>query len=228
MLSVDLTKTLGRFTIQAKFEVPSGATVLFGPSGAGKTAIVEMIAGLTRPDRGRILCRGRMVFDSGTRTDLPPWHRCFGYVFQDGRLFPHMTVAKNLDYGRKRYGLPRDRAARERVIDMLDIAHITQRRPAALSTGERQRVAIARALLMNPQILLLDDPLAALDAPRKREIMPYLLRLRDELGIPMIYVTHHAAEVRRIATTVVQIEAGRVIAIGGPDLAQGPNFDGLD
>jgi molybdate transport system ATP-binding protein len=228
MLSVDLTKTLGRFTIQAKFEVPSGATVLFGPSGAGKTAIVEMIAGLLRPDRGRILCRGRMVFDSGTRIDLPPWHRCFGYVFQDGRLFPHMTVAKNLDYGRKRYGLPRDRAARERVIDMLDIAHITQRRPGALSTGERQRVAIGRALLMNPQILLLDDPLTALDAPRKREIMPYLLRLRDELGIPMIYVTHHAAEVRRIATTVVQLEAGRVIAVGGSDLAQGPNFDGLD
>jgi molybdate transport system ATP-binding protein len=228
MLSVDLTKTLGRFTIQAKFEVPSGATVLFGPSGAGKTAIVEMIAGLLRPDRGRILCRGRMVFDSGTRTDLPPWHRCFGYVFQDGRLFPHLTVAKNLDYGRKRYGLPRDRAARERVIDMLDISHITQRRPGALSTGERQRVAIGRALLMNPQILLLDDPLAALDAPRKREVMSYLLRLRDELGIPMIYVTHHAAEVRRIATMVVQVEAGRVIAVGGPDLAQGPNFDGLD
>jgi molybdate transport system ATP-binding protein len=228
MLSVDLTKALGRFTIQAKFEVPSGTTVLFGPSGAGKTAIVDMIAGLMRPDQGRILCRGRLVFDSGTRIDLPPWHRCFGYVFQDGRLFPHMTVAKNLDYGRKRYGLPRDRAARERVVEMLDIGPVMQRRPGALSTGERQRVAIGRALLMNPQILLLDDPLAALDAPRKREIMAYLLRLRDELGIPMVYVTHHAAEVRRIATAVVRIEAGRVVGVGGPALLEGPNFDGLD
>jgi molybdate transport system ATP-binding protein len=228
MLSVDLTKTLGRFAIQAKFEVPSGATVLFGPSGSGKTAILDMIAGLTRPDRGRIMCRGRVVFDTGTRTDLPPWHRCFGYVFQDGRLFPHLTVAKNLDYGRKRYGLPRDRAARERVIDMLDIAHITHQRPGTLSAGERQRVAIGRALLMNPQMLLLDDPLAALDVPRKREIMPYLTRLRDESGIPMVYVTSHAAEVRRIATAVVRIEAGRVIAVGGPELAAGANLDGMD
>jgi molybdate transport system ATP-binding protein len=228
MLSVDVTKKVGDFNIAAKFEVPSGATVLFGPSGSGKTSIINMIAGLIKPDRGRIMCRGRLIFDSGERINLPPYHRCFGYVFQDGRLFPHMSVAKNLDYGRKRLGLPRDRAARERIIDMLDIGHLTHRRPGTLSGGERQRVAIGRALLMNPQLLLLDEPLASLDAARKREIMPYLIRLRDDTGIPMVYVSHHAAEVRRIANAIVRIEAGRVIGIGGTDLIEGPNADGLE
>ncbi|MCZ7660554.1 MAG: molybdenum ABC transporter ATP-binding protein [Xanthobacteraceae bacterium] len=217
MLSVDVMKTVGDFAIQAKFDVPSGATVLFGPSGSGKTSIINMIAGLMTPDRGRILCRGRLIFDSGARIDLPPYHRAFGYVFQDGRLFPHMTVAKNLDYGRKHHRLPYDRAAHERIVDMLDIGHLTQRRPGTLSGGERQRVAIGRALLMNPQLLLLDEPLASLDAARKREILPYLIRLRDASGIPMIYVTHHVAEVRRIATVVVRLEAGRVLGVGAPE-----------
>ncbi len=228
MLSVDVTKKIGDFNIAAKFEVPSGATVLFGPSGSGKTSIVNMIAGLITPDSGRIMCRGRLIFDSKERINQPPHQRCFGYVFQDGRLFPHMSVAKNLDYGRKRLGLPRDRAAHERIIDMLDIGHLTHRRPGTLSGGERQRVAIGRALLMNPQLLLLDEPLASLDAARKREIMPYLIRLRDDTGIPMVYVSHHAAEVRRIATAVVRIEAGRVIGIGGTDLIEGANADGLE
>src|SRR6266850_1852003 len=203
MLVVDVEKQLGEFTVAAKFEAPDGATALFGPSGSGKTSIVNMVAGLVTPDRGRILCNGTLLFDSAGAS-VPPHRRGIGYVFQDGRLFPHMTVAQNLDYGRRMYRLAADPQARARVIDMLDIGRLLDRRPGKLSGGERQRVAIGRALLMRPLLLLLDEPLASLDAARKREIFPYLLRLRDETAVPMIYVSHYAAEVRRIATTVVR------------------------
>ena len=152
--------------------------------------------------------------------------RHIGYVFQDGRLFPHMTVAQNLDYGRRMYRLPRDGAAQSRIVNMLDIGHLLKRRPGNLSGGERQRVAIGRALLMHPRLLLLDEPLASLDAARKREIFPYLLRLRDE-RVPMIYVSHHAAELRRIATTIVRIEAGRVTGVGGTELLETADADAL-
>jgi molybdate transport system ATP-binding protein len=225
MLTVDVEKRLGDFTVAARFETESGVTALFGPSGAGKTSLVNMIAGLVTPDRGRIMYRGKVLFDAAGKVNVPPHRRQFGYVFQDGRLFPHLTVRRNLDYGRRMYGLKRDRAETERIIAMLDIGHLADRRPGKLSGGERQRVAIGRALLMRPQLLLLDEPLAALDAARKAEIMPYLERLRDEAGVPMIYVSHHAAEARRLATTVVRVEAGRIAASGGLELLDGAPAD---
>src|SRR5215216_774202 len=226
MLVVDVEKRLGEFSIAAKFEAADGVTALFGPSGSGKTSIINMVAGLVTPDRGRILCNGTLLFDSAGQNQ-PPHRRHIGYVFQDGRLFPHMTVAQNLDYGRRMYRLPADPAARSRVVDMLDVAHLLARRPGKLSGGERQRVAIGRALLMRPRLLLLDEPLASLDAARKREIFPYLLKLRDETAVPMIYVSHHAAEVKRIATTIVRIENGRVTGIGGAELLDTEDADAL-
>jgi molybdate transport system ATP-binding protein len=136
-----------------------------------------------------------------------------------------MTVARNLDYGRRMRGLADDKAAFKRIVDLLDIGHLLERRPGKLSGGERQRVAIGRALLMRPDLLLLDEPLASLDTARKRDIFPYLLRLRDETAVPMVYVSHHAAEVRRIATTVVRVDAGRVIGIGGAELVDRADED---
>jgi molybdate transport system ATP-binding protein len=223
MLSVDVEKRFGNLTIAAQFEAGAGATALFGPSGGGKTTIVNMIAGLVRPDRGRITYRGEILFDSSAGLDRPPHRRRFGYVFQDGRLFPHMSVARNLDYGRRMCGLKHDAAEKARIVAMLDIEHLLGRQPGKLSGGERQRVAIGRALLMRPHLLLLDEPLASLDAARKREIMPYLERLRDETRVPMIYVSHHLAEVRRIATTVVRLADGKVVAAGDLGLLDGVN-----
>jgi molybdate transport system ATP-binding protein len=221
MLSVDVEKALGDFSVTAKFEAARGVTALFGPSGSGKTSIVNMVAGLVTPDRGRISCNGSLLFDSAGGVDLPPHRRGIGYVFQDGRLFPHMTVRQNLDYGRRMHRLPRDDAEQARIVALLDIARLLDRRPGKLSGGERQRIAIGRALLMQPLLLLLDEPLASLDAARKREIFPYLLRLRDETAVPMIYVSHHREEVRRIATTVVRVDAGRITGMGGAELLEG-------
>jgi molybdate transport system ATP-binding protein len=225
MLTVDVEKRLGDFDIAAKFDAPDGVTALFGPSGSGKTSIVNMIAGLITPDRGRIMRNGTLLFDS-SGVDEPPHRRHIGYVFQDGRLFPHLTVAQNLDYGRRMYRLPPDEAAHARIVEMLDIGHLLRRRPRNLSGGERQRIAIGRALLMRPRLLLLDEPLASLDTARKREIFPYLLRLRDE-AVPMIYVSHHAPELRRIATTIVRIDTGRVAGIGGAELLDAADADAL-
>ena len=224
MLAVDVEKRLGDFTIAAKFEAAGGVTALFGPSGSGKTSIVSMVAGLVTPDRGRIRGGETLLFDSAGGVNVPPHRRGIGYVFQDGRLFPHLTVARNLDYGRRMYRLAADAGERTRVIDMLDIGRLLGRRPGNLSGGERQRVAIGRALLMRPRLLLLDEPLASLDSARKREIFPYLLRLRDE-RVPMIYVSHQAVEVRRIATTIVRIDAGRVGGVGGTELLDTADAD---
>jgi len=218
MLAVDVEKRLGDFSIAAAFEAADGVTALFGASGSGKTSIVSMIAGLLTPDRGRIQFGDSVLFDGKSGVNVPAHRRDIGYVFQEGRLFPHMNVASNLDYGRRMRHRPRDPAATARVVDLLGIGHLLQRRPGALSGGERQRVAIGRALLMGPRLLLLDEPLASLDGARKREILPYLVRLRDEGGIPMIYVSHHAPELRRIATAVVLLENGRVTASGGLDV----------
>jgi molybdate transport system ATP-binding protein len=218
LLSLDVEKRLGAFQLAAKFETEARVTALFGPSGAGKTTIINMIAGLIAPDRGRIMYRGKVLFDAAGKVNLPPHHRQFGYVFQDGRLFPHLTVRGNLEYGRRMFRLKRDAGELERIIAMLDIAHLADRRPGKLSGGERQRVAIGRALLIRPQLLLLDEPLASLDAARKAEIMPYLERLRDEAQVPMIYVTHQADDARRLASAVVRVEAGRVAAVGEHEL----------
>jgi molybdate transport system ATP-binding protein len=218
VLALDVEKRLGEFTLAAKFEVAGGATALFGPSGAGKTSIANLIAGLLRPDRGRIALDGDVLFDAASHIDVPPHRRRVGYVFQEGRLFPHMSVRRNLDYGRWMSGHARLDAEAGRIVEMLDIGHLLDRRPGKLSGGERQRVAIGRALLMRPRLLLLDEPLASLDVGRKREILPYLLRLRDDAKVPMLYVSHHAAEIAGIATQVVRVEDGRIVAQGGLEL----------
>jgi molybdate transport system ATP-binding protein len=218
VLTVDVEKRLGDFTLRAAFKAAEGATALFGPSGAGKSTIVNLIAGLIIPDHGCIALDSTVLFDSDKAVTVPPHRRRIGCVFQDGRLFPHLTVRVNLDYGRYMSGLPRDDVATGRVIALLDIGHLLDRRPGRLSGGERQRVAIGRALLMRPRLLLLDEPLASLDAARKREILPYLVRLRDDAKVPMLYVSHFADEVRRIATQVLRIEDGRITAQGGLEL----------
>jgi len=219
MLSVSVTKKLGDFAIDAAFET-AGVTALFGPSGSGKTSIINMIAGLLRPDAGRIVLDGETLFDATTRIDVKPWLRRIGTVFQEGRLFPHLSVRHNLDYGRWMSGLAADAKAFAHAAELLDIGHLLDRRPGKLSGGERQRIAVGRALLMQPRLLLLDEPLASLDAARKAEILPYLERLRDDSKLPMIYVSHDAGEVARIATRVVRIEDGRVTASGGAEVLE--------
>jgi molybdate transport system ATP-binding protein len=218
VLAVDVEKRLGDFTLAAEFAAAEGVTALFGPSGAGKSTIVNLIAGLIAPDRGRIALDDTVLFDSGARIDVPPHRRRIGCVFQEGRLFPHLAVRRNLDYGRWMSGLARDDAATAHIVELLDLGRLLDRRPGKLSGGERQRVAIGRALLMRPRLLLLDEPLASLDTARKREILPYLVRLRDDAKVPMLYVSHLADEVRAIATQVVRIEDGRVVAQGGLEL----------
>ncbi len=218
MLVVDVEKTLGEFALHAAFEAAGGATALFGPSGAGKTSLINMVAGLLRPDRGRIVLDGETLFDAAKRIDVPAWRRRIGCVFQEGRLFPHLSVRHNLDYGRWMGGHDADPAAFAHVVELLDIDALLDRRPGKLSGGERQRVAVGRALLMRPRLLLLDEPLASLDEARKAGILPYLERLRDEAKVPMIYVSHDAAEVKRIASRVVRLDGGKVTAAGGAEL----------
>jgi len=218
MLVVEIEKKLGDFVLRAHFEAEGGATVLFGASGAGKTTIVNMIAGLLKPDRGRIVLDDEVLFDNTARIAVPAWRRRIGYVFQEGRLFAHLSVKHNLDYGRWMCGHAADPAAFAHVVELLDIGALLDRRPGKLSGGERQRVAVGRALLMRPRLLLLDEPLASLDAGRKAEILPYLQRLRDDEKVPMVYVSHDAAEVKRIASRVVRLDNGGVIDIGGAEL----------
>ncbi len=206
MLQVRITKRLGDFTLDVDVTAPAGVTAIFGRSGSGKTSLVNAVAGLLRPDAGRIAVGDDVLFDSQTRQNLPPQRRRVGYVFQDARLFPHMNVQRNLTYGGDH-----DAA---RVIDVLGLGDLLQRRPAGLSGGERQRVALGRALMSDPQILLMDEPLAALDAPRKAEILPYIERLRDEVQIPILYVSHDMSEVARLASTLVVLEGGTVVASG--------------
>jgi molybdate transport system ATP-binding protein len=225
VLAVDVEKQLGAFRVAVRFQAPGGATALFGPSGAGKTSVVNMIAGLLRPDRGRIALDEAVLFDASAGIDVPPHRRRIGYVFQEGRLFPHLSVRQNLDYGRRMSGRPRDSRQFEHVVTLLDIDNLLERRPRLLSGGERQRVAVGRALLMRPRLLLLDEPLASLDAARKREILPYLVRLRDEAAVPIVYVSHSAAELRRIATHVVRLEAGTVVAADGIELLHEADAD---
>nr|WP_202795603.1 molybdenum ABC transporter ATP-binding protein [Rhodospirillum centenum] len=214
MLEVDVSLTQGDFTLEACFTAGQGVTALFGRSGAGKTTLVNLIAGLAWPRRGRIVLDGVPLLDTAAGVRVPPHRRRIGYVFQEARLFPHLTVRQNLLYGR--LFAPRDAAREplERIVDLLGIGALLDRRPRHLSGGERQRVAIGRALLSAPRLLLLDEPLASLDAARKAEILPYLERLRDELRLPMVQVSHQIEEVARLATTLVLLDAGRVAAAG--------------
>jgi molybdate transport system ATP-binding protein len=212
MLEVAVGKQLGSTLIDVAFESAGKVTALFGPSGSGKTSVVNMIAGLLKPEHGHIRVGEQVLFDSTKRIAVPAHKRRIGYVFQDARLFPHMKVKRNLIYGRWMNGLERDVAEETHIVEMLDIAHLLDRRPGKLSGGERQRVAIGRALLSRPSLLLLDEPLASLDEDRKSEIFPYLERMRDT-GIPMIYVSHALDEVHRMADTIVHLNAGKVVKI---------------
>ena len=215
MLRVDVSKQLGEFALSASFVSEGRVTGLFGASGAGKTSLINMIAGLLRPDRGVIAIDDETLDDTAAGIHVPPHRRRIGYVFQDARLFPHLDVRQNLDYGRRMNRLTDDPAARTRITEMLDIGHLLDRRPGKLSGGERQRVALGRALLSKPRLLLLDEPLGSLDEGRRAEILPYLIRLRDEANVPMVYVSHDAAEMRQLATQIVLLRGGQVTALGG-------------
>ena len=225
MLRLDVVKQLGQFSLEAAFESNGRVTGLFGSSGAGKSSLVNMIAGLLRPDRGSISINGEVMDDADAGIHVPPYRRRIGYVFQDARLFPHFSVRGNLDYGRWMNRLSRDPKAMERIVDLLGIEALLDRRPGALSGGERQRVALARALLGKPKLLLLDEPLGALDAERKAEILPYLIKLRDEAGVPMVYVSHDVGELRRLATHVVVLKRGHIVASGGTEVLTSPDDD---
>jgi molybdate transport system ATP-binding protein len=215
-LAVEIHHRIGRFTLDVRFSAGSGLTALFGRSGSGKTSTVNAIGGLVRPERGRIAVDDTILLDTERRIFMPPHRRRIGYIFQEGRLFPHLTVRQNLLYGR--WFSPRDARylGLEQIVDLLGIGHLLDRRPAGLSGGEKQRVAIGRALLASPRLLLMDEPLAALDDQRKAEILPFIERLRDELRIPIVYVSHSLREVTRLATTLVLIADGRVQAAGSP------------
>jgi molybdate transport system ATP-binding protein len=213
-LSVTLRHAFEGFALDAAFEAPKGVTVLFGRSGSGKTSIVNAVAGLLRPDDGRVALDGETLTDTSARVFRPPHRRRIGYIFQEGRLFPHLTVRQNLRYGAWFAPKSANREDVGRVVDLLGIGHLLDRRPGALSGGEKQRVAIGRALLSAPRLILADEPLAALDEARKAEILPYFERLRDEVAVPILYVSHSSSEVARLATTVIALEAGRIIAQG--------------
>lgn len=200
MLSVDIAKHFEGFSLEARFEAPAGITAIFGPSGSGKTSIIRAVAGLLPCERAEVSLSGKPL------TTLKPYMRNVGYVFQDARLFPHMSVLKNL-----RYGGTHDEEA---VIAVLGLAPLLERRPAALSGGEQQRVALGRALMSAPDILLMDEPLSALDAPRKSEVMPYLEALRDQTSIPILYVSHDMGEVARLASRIVVLDHGRIVLSG--------------
>ena len=209
MLDVRVRRRLGALDLDVGFAVEDDEILAVqGPSGSGKTTLVNLLAGLDRPDAGRIVVDGRVLFCSDTGVDVRPQARRIGYVFQDCRLFPHMTVASNLAYGRRRGGS----VGFDEIVRLLDLALLLRRRPGRLSGGEKQRVAIGRALLSDPSILLLDEPLASLDPARKDEILPFIRRLRDECRLPVVYVTHAADEVDRVADRTIRIEDGRLAA----------------
>lgn len=213
MIQLDFRLVQGEFTLEVSERLDARVTALFGASGAGKTTVLDSIAGLRTPASGRIVLGSRTLFSSEAEIDVPPRHRHIGYVTQDVALFPHMNVRRNVLYGRR----TGQKLAIETVTRMLEIAGLLGRSVAQLSGGERQRVALARALMSAPELMLLDEPLAAVDLDLRRRILPYLERVRDELGVPIVYVTHDAGEVRRFADRVIRLEAGKVVASGKPE-----------
>jgi molybdate transport system ATP-binding protein len=213
-LEVDVRHALGSFRLDARFATDGHLTALFGRSGSGKTTLVNIIAGLIKPAQGRIGVNGEVLVDTARGVFVPKHRRRVGYVFQEGRLFPHLTARQNLLYGQ--WFTPRAERYQDfdRIVDLLGIGRLLERRPASLSGGEKQRVAIGRALLASPRLLLMDEPLAALDEARKLEILPYIERLRDVARVPIVYVSHALAEVTRLASTIVVLSDGKVAACG--------------
>jgi molybdate transport system ATP-binding protein len=208
---IDVSRRLGDATVGLRLSAGPGLTALFGPSGAGKTSILNMVAGLLRPDSGRIAVDGEALFDRDAGVDVPPERRRAGYVFQDGRLFPHKRVRANLLYGARLADPAHRWIGFDEVVSFLGIGHLLDRWPRTLSGGEAQRVAIGRALLAAPRFLLMDEPLSSLDAARREEIMRVIERVRDELKLPILYVSHDRAEVERLATTIVPLEPSAII-----------------
>ena len=215
MLVVDVHHKQGDFSLATRFEAGDGLIALFGRSGSGKTSLINIIAGLTRPQEGLVKVGDTVLVDTAKGIFVPRHRRRIGYVFQEARLFPHMSVRQNLLYGR--WFAPRTERHHDdldNVVDLLGIDHVLDRRPGRLSGGEKQRVAIGRALLASPRMLLMDEPLASLDETRKAEIMPYIERLRDQSRVPIVYVSHSVAEVARLASTLVLLSDGKVAAVG--------------
>jgi molybdate transport system ATP-binding protein len=211
MLDMDIRRKQGNFTLEAVItQAEMGVTALFGPSGAGKTSLVNMLAGLLRPDTGHIMINGRCLFDADKGIDLPAHRRRIGYVFQDGRLLPHLSVRANLNFGLRLTPAARRYIGFDAVVGLLGIDHLLERRPARLSGGEKQRVAIGRALLTSPELLLMDEPLASLDSARKAEVLPFIRRLGREFRLPIIYVSHALEEILNIADHLVVMENGRI------------------
>ncbi len=221
MIDFDCSLRRGPFDFDAAFASDAGITGLIGPSGSGKSTVIQLIAGLIRPSRGRVCVNGTVLCDTARGVWLPPHKRGVGLVFQDAQLFPHLSVHQNLMYGRTFTTQPRETISFQSVVGVLGIGHLLQRPPQTLSGGERQRVAIGRALLTSPRVLLMDEPLAALDTSRKLEILPFIERLRDEFSIPILYVSHSVEEIARLATSVIKIENGKVTATGAPDAVLG-------
>ena len=214
MITVNVALKLGSFDLDVAFENDAGITALFGRSGSGKSMTINLIAGLARPDRGRIVLDNTTLVDTEAHIFLPAYRRRVGLVFQDAQLFPHLSVKQNLLFGRWFAPKSERNIAFSRVVETLGIGHLLARKPALLSGGEKQRVAIGRALLATPQILLMDEPLASLDTERKLEILPLIEQLRDEFRIPIVYVSHAIEEVARLAASVVVMDHGHVVAVG--------------
>lgn len=218
MIDIHVEKKQGDFYIRAAFASgETGITALFGRSGAGKTSIINMVAGLLCPDKGHINIDGRYLFDSDSGINIVPEKRHIGYIFQEGRLFPHLSVLSNLTYGMRLIKPAKRFVKLEQVVELLGIENLLYRRPAKLSGGEKQRVAIGRALLTSPAILLMDEPLASLDETRKAEVLPFIAALTHTLSVPILYVTHDLEEIMSLADNVVLIESGSVIATGSPE-----------
>lgn len=213
MFDIDISQQLGDFQLQVRLQSSGGVCALFGHSGAGKSCVINMISGLTTPDSGHIRVAGRTLFDSKTGINVATHKRRIGYVFQQPRLFPHLKVRRNLFYGQRFTPKAASYTNPHELIDLLGIEPLLDKRPAQLSGGECQRIAIGRALLANPRLLLMDEPLSALDQPRKQEILPYIEKLKL-LKIPIVYVSHDLCELKRLADQLIVMRTGRIIDQG--------------
>jgi molybdate transport system ATP-binding protein len=217
MIEIDLKRTQGNFTLIAQCQIDSPVVGLFGPSGAGKSTLLAMIAGLVKPDCGRIVLDGICLFDSARRINIPLHQRRIGTVFQDSRLFPHLSIADNLSYGLKLLAKKDRRLDFKAIVDLLEIGHLLAQKPHQLSGGEKQRIALGRALLTSPRLLLLDEPLASLDVRLKHQILPFLRRIKDEINLPMLYVSHAIDEILYLTTQIAMLDGGKLLAIGSFD-----------